>query len=172
MKQSIILIFSFSLLISCSNENNANLEAIKIESDQKENKITKNNIFEKIEELIEKKVQFEDVSITYEELLSKFSNSYRQKFIKDGGNSFKDLLPKWKKESEELLSKLCSENDITILDSRLTLDFKEQESSGYSCQIKISCDGENHLLKVTALEINNSFYILNIRDSNSDNKIE
>ncbi|MBI1835861.1 MAG: hypothetical protein HYR91_01205 [Flavobacteriia bacterium] len=124
--------------------------------------ITKNNIFEKIELLIEKKIEFKDVYITYEDLLTKFSKPFKSKFTKDGGTVMKTLLPKWENESKKILSKINAENDVKIVKTQLTLDKNDQELNAYSGKIMYDNKGENCTIGFSAFEINKVFYIIKL----------
>lgn len=169
----ISLMATICIVISCSSsqkKDEIEKTKISIEPRKKEapvendESITKENLFAKLELVIEKKISFKSVSITYDELLSKFSESFKAKFTKDGGDVFRKFLPQWRNETEALLNDLNAK-DIKVIDTTLELDKEDTELKGYSGTVQFSSNANlgSITLGFAAFEVNGTFYINFIR---------
>jgi hypothetical protein len=163
----------FWLTASCSSSEDGESTSISIEPRSKEAKLTnddpltKKNLFDKLELIIEQKIAFKSVSITYDELMAKFSVSFRERFTKDGGDVFKKFLPQWHDETEALLNDLKA-GDIQLTNTDLKLDKEDTELRGYSGTVQFVSKGENITLGFAAFEVDEAFYINFIRDYGSN----
>lgn len=162
MKIFTTTIIALLLLTSCTNNDTVKKEAEAKEKVETDNELTKNNVFEKVELLLEKKIEFKDLSITYDDLLSKFSKPFRAKFLKDGGDVLKSLMPEWSAETEEMLSNLDAGKNVTFIDTQLKLEKEDAELSGYQGRVMFELKGKQTNLDINALELNGVFYILSI----------
>ncbi len=157
------------LVASCSSSEDGESTQISIEPRSKEAKLTnddpltKKNLFDKLELIIEQKIAFKSVSITYDELMAKFSDSFRARFKKDGGDVFEKFLPQWHNETEALLNDLKA-GDIQVTNTDLKLDKEDTELRGYSGTVQFISKGENITLGFAAFEVDEAFYINFIRD--------
>ena len=78
MKNQFIALLIIFILTACSNEINK-IKVVK----EVDNGITKVNLYQKIEELLEQKIAFDDVTISYSDLIKCFSKSllFNKSFI-------------------------------------------------------------------------------------------
>jgi hypothetical protein len=157
MKNQFIALLIIFILTACSNEKNK-IKVVK----EVDNGITKVNLYQKIEALLEQKIAFDDVTISYSDLIKSFSKPFNTRFQKDGGSIMKELLPKWKAQSMQLISDLKIGNEITLTNKRLNLDRQDKELNAYSCRVNFDSKNIENQLNIRLLEVDKQFYIVSI----------
>lgn len=162
MKKTIHIISS-SLIILTSMLTAQNTKVNTVIQTQLDSKLTKDNVYDKILLVVNKNIEFDEISVTYDELLDNFSNEFKDKFIEEDGGVFSTLLPKWNSETKEDLANICSSDETKILDKKIKADKTDSELTAYSGEILIKCQGEELLLKFAALETKSNFYVTKIQ---------
>ena len=157
MKNQFIALLIIFILTACSNEINK-IKVVK----EVDNGITKVNLYQKIEEMLEQKIAFDNVTISYSDLIKCFSKSFNTRFQKDGGSIMKELLPKWKAQSIQLITDLKIGNEITLTNKRLKLDKQDKELNAYSCRVNFEAKNLENQLNIRLLEVDKQFYIVSI----------
>lgn len=156
-----LFIISLVLTISCSlsltHDNHQSMQ--NIQSTQ----ISKDNVFDKILLVVNKEIKFEEIAITYDELINQFSDDFREKFVKDGGDIFNKLLPKWRAESIQRIKQICPGNDASIISRKINLDKSDTEIKAYTGELIINCEDKSSNLKFSAFEMNGNLYVTKIQ---------
>ena len=156
-----LFIFSLILIISCSlSLTHDNYES---KQNSESTQISKDNVFDKILLVVNKEIKFEEIAITYDELINQFSDDFREKFVKDGGDVFNKLLTKWRTESIERIEQTCPSNDATIISRKINLDKSDTELNAYTGELIINCEDKNSNLKFSAFETNGNLYVIKIK---------
>ena len=149
----IIALVIILTVASCSSQD----EKIEV-------RLTETNLIDNVELLVTKELQFEDVSITYNDLLKELSTKTKKQFLKEGGEVYDTLLPKWKLESESLLKTLCSKKSIKILEQNLFRRRQTGNLIGYDGRIKFECGDQTKNLKIAALKVDNQMYVCLLKE--------
>lgn len=163
LKRNALLIASFALLLSCENyeKNKENEDSEPSKAELKDKEVTekaKEEMFQKLELVIEKKVPFSDISITYDEMLAQFSPSFRDEFEANDGNVFKSYMLAWAQQSETLL-KENDFGDVEVEFKSLISDKEQEEINSYTGTFSFKSKGETKDFRITAYEIKNKFYV-------------
>lgn len=172
MKLSILVIAPLTLLLSC--ENYDNMKEKKTEQTEEVNKEdealkkAKEQMYANLELVLEKKKPFKDISITYETMLSKFSESFRQEFLMDNGAVFEKYLTAWSTQTEAYLS-AHDFGDIEYTFKTIVAEEEYKEFSTYTGTISFTTKGESKDLRISVYEIKNVFYVNYIHEGETVN---
>ena len=160
MKNTTYILFSLTFLFSCVGGKS--VESQPSNQIVSKVKVSKENVFENILSVINGKIDFYDITITYEDLIHEFSKEYRETFEKDAGELFKDRFPKWRDESINVISQICSEDDATMTNTIMKLQKDDGELKAYTGEFTLICSERSYLLRFSAFETNKNFYVSQI----------
>ncbi len=172
MKLSFLAIASLTLLISC--EPYANMkekdseQTEEVKKEDKALKKAKDQMYANLELVLEKKKPFKDISITYETMLSKFSDSFKQEFLSENGAVFERYLTAWSTQTEAYLS-AHDFGDIEYTFKTIVPDEEYKEFTGYTGTISFTTKGESKDLRISVYEIKNVFYVNYIHEGETVN---
>lgn len=174
MKLSFLAITSLTLLISCEpfeNMKDKEKDPEQTEEVKKENealKKAKERMFENLELVLEKKKPFKDISITYEAMLSKFSDSFKQEFLAENGAVYERYLTAWSAQTETYLN-AHDFGDIEYTFKTIVADDEYKEFTSYTGTISFTTKGESKDLRISLYEIKNVFYVNYIHEGETVN---
>tara|TARA_B100000508_G_C11465616_1_gene282016 strand:+ start:737 stop:1219 length:483 start_codon:yes stop_codon:yes gene_type:complete len=149
-------IFTIILLLiiaSCSEE--------KLDD---EIKLNETNLTSNIKKLITHQIKFEEVSITYVEFLEALDDKTKKEFLKDGIETYKTSLPKWRKEASSLLKSLCSEDDIEIMEQNMYRGPGKGNFNVIEGRIKFNCKDQSKNLKYLGFEIDDRIFLSSLKE--------
>lgn len=175
MKRSLLVIAPLALLLSCEPfEKNKNTEndTEQSEESKKEDKAkekAKEQMYLNLEQVLEKKKPFKEISITYDDMLSKFSESFKKQFIAEGGSVFEKYLITWAGHTEYYLTN-HDFGDIEYTFKSLILDKEYEEFNGYTGTVSFTTKGKNKDLRISVYEIKNVFYVNFIHEGETINQ--
>jgi hypothetical protein len=121
-------------------------------------KKAKDQMYADLELVLEKKKPFKDISITYDAMLSKFSDSFKQEFLTENGAVFERYLTAWSAQTETYLS-AQDFGDIKYTFKTIVPDEEYKEFTGYTGTISFTTKGKSKDLRISVYEIKNVFYV-------------
>ena len=87
-----------------------------------------------------------------------------QEFLKDGIETYKTSLPKWRKEASSLLKSLCSEDDIEIMEQNMYRGPGKGNFNVIEGRIKFNCKDQSKNLKYLGFEIDDRIFLSSLKE--------